>query len=347
MNPVNNLPHFDMDAYQSLGSFQVNQSQEPVAPTSSLPRSGNAFSMHGMREAQPPRTESPPRVVSTADRMDTRGRSNRLSKETVDFLAIIDRNKKIVSLMKAYGDGEDLNMLEQQFPGFNKLFSDSGRLRSRGTLFLNGLGFQDREYVQGQIKRRQQFKRPQQTDQQISSLPYAIFESYVAPSGQAGVSASRGQFATEQSQENRFNAPVQPGSYPGPALPPFFGGTSGGWYAPGRQSPEAPSHSRLDPPMRDAPASGHDLQWAVSNIDSNSFRIAICSLIEQREHIHNTADAESYASISKHCLQQLLHSEIRSNGTSRFQLTALGEEYVDQQFSPEDRNNLIAIIASR
>lgn len=112
------------------------------------------------------------------------------------------------------------------------------------------------------------------------------------------------------------------------------------------QSPDASSYFRLDSQMRGAPASGHDLQWALSNIELNSFRTAIHSLTFTR-FITDVKGAASHADIPMQSLKHLLQSEMRSNGTSQFQLTTLGEEYVEQQFNSRERENLITIIASR
>ena len=88
------------------------------------------------------------------------------------------------------------------------------------------------------------------------------------------------------------------------------------------------------------------LEWAKSNISPSDFKVAIDGLA-LAEHIANIEDVASYAEIPEESLKHLLQSETRPDGTSRFQLTTLGETYVSQLFSAEERETLIKTIMSR
>ena len=106
-----------------------------------------------------------------------------------------------------------------------------------------------------------------------------------------------------------------------------------------------PSSSRLDSLTRGAPLGGPDLEWAKSHIASSSFKKAIDSL-KFPKYIVDVEDAASSADIPGESLKHLLQSAMGSDGTSRFQLTALGGAYVNQLL-PDEKENIIAIIAER
>ena len=120
----------------------------------------------------------------------------------------------------------------------------------------------------------------------------------------------------------RLNTPAQAGSHSG-----------------------MPSSSRPDSLMPVALLGGHDLEWVKLNIQPSSFKKAIESLKLIR-FVVDVEDAAEFADIPGESLKHLLQSATGNDGTSRFQLTALGENYVDQLL-PADKENIMAIITER
>lgn len=86
--------------------------------------------------------------------------------------------------------------------------------------------------------------------------------------------------------------------------------------------------------------------YGTPDIPVSNFRAAIESLT-MPEHIQSTSDVALYAGIENpDRLAPYLQSSQRPDGSTQFGLTPQGEQYLQQQFTPQERQSLKSIVAS-
>ena len=342
MNPINKRPRIDINVDRGPAA-QINQPSVHVSPESSLPQSGPSSSTHGRQEAQPSRIESQ-RVVHTVDRMKALSPLSQLSR---------DEDVKVLDLLDRYAAGEPMDVLKKCQPAIYHYLNDDGLADTRAaSRFVERIKPEERTKVQEAIKSRQLQKS---MNPLLSTEGSQTREVYAKVLSLLGPYAAGKQIRELRKIFSGFSAYLSDkGLANTPSARNFFGQLSSKQKADvmmaieKRQQKRTGNHPRLDSPARATPASGHDLEWVKSNIEPGSFRAAVeaLTLTEHPEVSANIENVALYAGIPAESLQHLLQSEKRSDGTLQFQLTKLGEEYVNDQF-PDEKEDILDTIALR
>jgi hypothetical protein len=95
------------------------------------------------------------------------------------------------------------------------------------------------------------------------------------------------------------------------------------------------SHASSTRPAATSP----DLSSLRSEIPEDSFRVVVEGL-SLTDHINNLADLGAYSNVSAASLKRLVFEQTASDGSTRLQLSSLGEAYLNQFVSEEQRHTL-------
>ncbi|MBW8831218.1 MAG: hypothetical protein JF606_17705 [Burkholderiales bacterium] len=107
-------------------------------------------------------------------------------------------------------------------------------------------------------------------------------------------------------------------------------------------------HPTLDSPTSSTrpAATSPDLSSLRSEIPEDSFR-TVAEGLSLTNHINNLADLEAYSNVSAAFLNRLVFERTASDGSTRLQLTSVGEAYLNRFGTEEQRHTLSRVLSHK